>query len=192
MNEPPAQPVFNTARLILRPLAESDAEGLHECYGDAGAMRYWDLPPSRDVAETARRIKQSLNVPAHWHAAWAVLARGDAPGGGRLVGMINYHHREPWNRRLEIGYILAPPHWRRGYMSEAMGVFLRHVFEGLGSHRVELTIEPGNAASIGLAEHLGFTRETGVLRDRLCVAGEYRSVLLYALLEPEWRARGAG
>ena len=29
------------------------------------------------------------------------------------------------------------------------------------------------------------------LRDRLCVAGEYRSVLLYALLEPEWRASGS-
>jgi len=28
MNEPPAQPVFNTARLILRPLAESDADWL--------------------------------------------------------------------------------------------------------------------------------------------------------------------
>jgi ribosomal-protein-alanine N-acetyltransferase len=186
MSEPPVQPVLNTARLILRPLAESDAEGLHACYGDAGAMRYWDLPPSRDVAETARRIKQSLNVPTQWHAAWAVVARADA----RLIGMLNYHHREPWNRRLEIGYIIARAHWRRGYMAEAMHAFLRYVFDGLGTHRAELTIEPGNAASIGLAEHLGFTCETGLLRDRLCVAGEYRSVRLYALLEPEWRAGG--
>jgi ribosomal-protein-alanine N-acetyltransferase len=184
MNDPPAQPVLSTARLILRPLAESDAQGLHACYGDAAAMRYWDLPPSTDVAETARRIKQSLGASTHWHAAWAVVARADRS----LVGMLNYHHREPWNRRLEIGYIVAPSHWRRGYMSEAMGAFLHHVFEGLGTHRAELTIEPGNAASIGLAEHLGFTRETGVLRDRLCVGGDYRSVYLYALLETEWRA----
>ncbi len=186
MTEPLVQPVLNTARLVLRPLAESDAEGLHACYGDAAAMRYWDVPPSRDVAETARRVKQSLAIAAQWHAAWAVVSRDD----GRLIGMVNYHHREPWNRRLEIGYIVAPAHWRRGYMREAMRAFLHHVFEGLGTHRAELTIEPGNAASIGLAEHLGFTCETGLLRDRLCVAGEFRSVLLYALLEPEWRAGG--
>jgi len=183
MTEPPAQPTLHTARLVLRPLAEGDAEALHACYGDAAAMRYWDLPPSHDVAETQRRIRQSLAVAAHWHAAWALVARDS----GRLVGMVNYHHREPWNRRLEIGYIVAPAHWRRGYMAEAMGTFLHHVFEGLGTHRAELTIEPGNAASIGLAEHLGFTRETGLLRDRLCVAGDYRSVYLYALLAPEWR-----
>jgi ribosomal-protein-alanine N-acetyltransferase len=182
----PSAPVLATARLTLRPLAEADAAGLHACFSDAVAMRHWDLPPSPDLAETLRRVRQSLSVPAQWHGAWALVARD----GGATIGMVNYHHREPWNRRLEVGYILARPFWRRGLMREAMRAFLRHLFEDLGTHRVELTIEPGNAASIGLAEHLGFTRESGVLRDRLCVAGVYRSVVLYALLQPEWRAAG--
>ena len=49
-------------------------------------------------------------------------------------------------------------------------------------------IEPGNAASRGLVEKLGFAAE-GLLRDRLCVEGKYRSVLIYALLAEDWHAR---
>jgi len=46
----------------------------------------------------------------HSHQAWAVAEeRAD-----RCIGMVNYHHREAHNRRLEIGYILAPSHQRQG------------------------------------------------------------------------------
>jgi len=55
------------------------------------------------------------------------------------------------------------------------------------AHRVEAEIEPENAASIRLAERLGFQRE-GLLRDRMFVAGEARSVLMFGLLQPEWTA----
>ena len=62
MIEPPAVPELQTPRLLLRRLVESDALGLHAAYGDAAAMRFWDGPPSRDVAETAARIRQSLEI----------------------------------------------------------------------------------------------------------------------------------
>jgi len=38
-------PVFEAPRLTLRSITAHDAEGLHEAYGDADAMRYWDHPP---------------------------------------------------------------------------------------------------------------------------------------------------
>jgi len=49
-------------------------------------------------------------------------------------------------------------------------------------------IEPENLASRRLAAKLGFTEE-GTLRDWLCVAGEFRSVVMYSLLPTEWMAR---
>jgi RimJ/RimL family protein N-acetyltransferase len=72
-------------------------------------------------------------------------------------------------------------------MREAMAALLRHCFDDLDTHRVEAEIEPENAASIRLAERLGFQRE-GLLRDRMFVAGEPRSVFMYALLQPAWSA----
>ena len=105
--------VLETPRLTLRPLVASDAEGLHGCYGDADAMRFWDAPPARDVAETATRLQLTLAADPRWHAGWAVVLKES----GQFIGFVNYHNREPRARRLAVGYILARAYWRRGLMN---------------------------------------------------------------------------
>ena len=105
---------------------------------------------------------------------------------GDFIGFVNYHNRVSYTRRLAAGYILAAPYWRRGLMTEAMRCFLAHCFDALDaqSHR-----GPDRAAEhrvARVAARLGFRRE-GLLRDRLLVAGEYRSVELLSLLEQDWR-----
>ena len=71
-------------------------------------------------------------------------------------------------------------------MTEAARAVLHRCFTKMNMHRVEAIIEPENTASRALAAKLGFVQEGGLMRDRLCVAGEYRSVLMYGLLEPDW------
>ena len=51
-----------TEHLILRPLLELDAEGLHACYSDPRAMRWFDLPPTRSVAEAGLWIRHYLSL----------------------------------------------------------------------------------------------------------------------------------
>jgi len=104
MSDPPAVPELQTPRLRPRRLAETDASGLHAAYGDPAAMQFWDALPSRDLAETASRIRQSIEISPQWHAAFAVLLRD----GEEFVGMVNYHRRVPQQRRLAVGWILAP------------------------------------------------------------------------------------
>lgn len=168
-----------TPRLILRPLAETDAEALHEAFGDAATMRFWDSPPSRGIAETTARLRQSVEADAQWHAAFAVTLCET----GRTVGMVNYHGRQPQHRRLAVGWITAPRWRRQGITREAVTALLGHCFGTLDSHRIEARIEPDNIPSARLAEGLGFRRE-GLMRDWMCVGGEPRSVYLYALLRP--------
>ena len=96
--------------------------------------------------------------------------------------MVNYHHREAQNRRLEVGYILAPANQGRGLMTEAMQALLAYCFEELDVHRVQALIHPDNAASIALAKRLGFRCEGGPLRDYWRVGEAYMSVMMYALL----------
>jgi RimJ/RimL family protein N-acetyltransferase len=177
----PPVPELATRRLWLRRLKVEDAPDLHLAYGDADAMRFWDAPPSRDVAETRRRIEQSFEWDPTWQAAWAVLSGTT----DQLVGMVNYHARNQRHRRLSVGWILLPRHWGLGYMQEAASALLAHCFGPLQTHRVEAEIEPDNSRSIRLAERLGFQRE-GLLRDRMRVEGEPRSAFMYALLRPEW------
>jgi [ribosomal protein S5]-alanine N-acetyltransferase len=181
MSDPPAVPELQTPRLRLRRLVETDAPGLHVAYGDPAAMRFWDALPSRDLAETAARIRQSIEISPQWHAMFAVLLR-DA---GEFVGMVNYHRRVPQQRRLAVGWILVPAWSGQGLAEEATRALLNHCFTALDTHRIEAHIEPENAASIRLAERLGFRRE-GLMRDQLFVDEKPRNALLYALLRPDW------
>jgi ribosomal-protein-alanine N-acetyltransferase len=183
-------PVLEGSRVVLRPLRHDDADGLHEAYGDPEAMRFWDFAPSRNMAETAERIGRSLQASAAWHCCWAVVLKDDlVKDEARFVGMVNYHHREPWNHRLEVGYILARAHWRRGLMQDAMTALLSHCFGALACHRVEAVIEPANLSSIALVQRLGFQGEGGPMRGRLCVEGAFRDTLMFGLLADDWRAR---
>lgn len=172
-------PTLEAKRLQLRPLAASDAAGLHEAYGDPEAMKFWDFPASRDLVQTRARIP--ANTPRH--AAWAIVSKD----GKRFLGMVNYHHREAWNRRLEVGYILVRRDWGKGLMLEALCAFLDHCFADLDTHRIEAVIEPANGRSIRLAEGLGF-RSEGLMRGRLCVEGRFRDVTMYGLLAEDWSA----
>src|SRR5262249_54087283 len=145
----PDPAVIDAHRLQLRPLAVGDAEALHRAYGDPEAMRFWDFPATGSVAETAQCIARSRSVSPEWHAASGIGLKG---GDRRIVGMVNYHRREPWNRRLEVGYILARQFWHQGLMQEAMRPFIDYCISRLDTHRLEAMIEPGNAASLRLAE----------------------------------------
>ena len=173
-------PVFETPRLIVRSITEHDAEGLHEAYGDADAMRHWDLPPSVDVSQTAERIHLSAEADQRWHGMWAVQTHA-----GRFVGAINYHAHNEQQRRFALGWIVVPSCWRQGLMTEAAPPVISHCFTRLNAHRIEARIEPENVSSRRLAAKLRFTEE-GLLRDWLCVAGEFRNVVMYSLLRTEW------
>src|SRR4051794_3539985 len=98
---PPPVPDFATERLRLRGLTVADAHDLHQAYGDAEAMRYWDAPPCRDVAETEQRIQRSHSFDATWQAAWAVLVKDDGSLLAWSIIMLGNRGTEGW---LSAGY----------------------------------------------------------------------------------------
>jgi RimJ/RimL family protein N-acetyltransferase len=177
------QPLLMTARLVLAPVAMTDAPALHPFLADPDVMRHVDYPASAALDETIRRIEQWIIPLPEWHATWTV--RSNVTAG--VIGIVNFHHREVWNRRAEIGYLLGRPFWGQGLMREAVGALIAHCFDTLDMHRLEATIDPDNHAAIRLATHHGFCREASVLRDRLFVAGRFRDVALYGLLKRDRR-----
>ncbi len=180
-NNPPAgcAPVsIYTARLELRPLSISDAEDLHLILGDPLVTKYLDLPTSESLNQTRQFLAQWLYVLPEWHATWSIVHLQSR----RVIGIVNYHHREIWNERLEIGYFLAQACWGRGFATEAVEALISHCFRSLGVHRIEATIEPENIAAQKLAHRLGFIKESQTLRHRRKVGGTYRDEIMFGLL----------
>ncbi|NPU64302.1 GNAT family N-acetyltransferase [Bradyrhizobium sp. 83012] len=179
---PIPHPILSTSRLTLRQFRPDDAEGMHRCFSDAGAMRFWDHAVHTKASESERSVRRFIDCTPTYYRFWAVAeAVSD-----RCIGMVNYHDGHMRSRRVTIGYIVDPARQREGIAFEAVGAMLDFCFGELGLHRVQAFIHPDNTASRKLAEKLGFRCE-GRLRDHLRVGGEWRDDMLYALLAKDDR-----
>lgn len=101
---------------------------------------------------------------------------------GRIVGGIGLEV-DPGDRKVEIGYWLAPPARGRGIVSRGVEALVRLAFGELGLHRVTIKCATGNRRSCAVAERLGFTRE-GVEVDAEWVNDHFESIAIYAVTSP--------
>jgi len=85
----------------------------------------------------------------------------------------------------QLSYWLFPEYHGEGYATEAMGLFLDHLFDAREIRGVEARVFSHNDASAALLDRLGFVRE-GRLRERNFVDGAYRDELVFGLLREEW------
>jgi RimJ/RimL family protein N-acetyltransferase len=152
--------MIRTERLLLRRARLDDAADLFRVFGDPRAMRYWDTPPHAEVGQTRAWLERVVTTPA---------AEGDdfvVELDGRAIGKAGV-----W-RIAEVGFILHPDHWGRGFAFEALAAALPHAFATLALDRVEADVDPRNARSLGLLARLGF-RESGRAERTIRVGDEW-------------------
>jgi ribosomal-protein-alanine N-acetyltransferase len=177
-----ACPTLGTPRLVLRALGLEDLDPYFAAYSHPEAMRHWSCAPLADRTAARAYLEASMD-PARM-LTWSILRREDEAwlGTATLSGVDLEH------RRAELGVLLDPSHWGRGYAKEALGAVLDYGFGSLALHRVEADVDPRNEASLRVLERLGFVRE-GLLRERWGVGGSRQDGLMLGILAREWAAR---
>lgn len=182
--------VLTDGRLRLEPIEVRHAEAFGEAVAAAAAgIRRW---------MGARTAPASPEAVAAYIADWeAGRAEGTRYGwvvveveSGRLVGFGLLNGIHPVHRFANLGYWVRPEAGGRGYAAAAVRLLAAFAFRRLGLVRVELVIEPGNAASRRVAERAGAVLE-GRLRNRLTVDGEARDACMYGLVPGDLEARDA-
>ena len=108
--------------------------------------------------------------------------------GGEIAGVAGFHRIDWANRATSIGYWLAADRQGQGLMTAAVRALIDHAFGVWGLHRIEIVAAVENARSRAVPERLGF-REEGVRRDGERHGERYLDLVVYALLEDDWRGR---
>src|SRR5215469_4192814 len=106
---------FDTARLLLRPIAVEDAEAIFDTYAqDKEVTRYTIWKPHHNRAETQAYVERCVATPASVERTYILVGRDDnvIRGALRLC--------QPASHRLESGYLMARRWWRQGLMTEAL------------------------------------------------------------------------
>jgi ribosomal-protein-alanine N-acetyltransferase len=110
---------------------------------------------------------------------------------GELLGQLSLYALVRGElQSCSLGYWIGKPHARKGYMTEAVGLAVRHAFTILGLHRVEVSIMTTNAASIALARRCGFRFE-GVSKRYFRIRGRFRDHERWAITIEDLRRRGS-
>jgi [ribosomal protein S5]-alanine N-acetyltransferase len=155
------------ARVVLRPLAAGDQE------------EFLGL-----VAVSADLHGPWLSLPAAPDDFQAYVTRYSGPGEesllvclrdtGAIAGLININSIIRGRfQGASIAYAAFAPYAGRGYMSEGLGLALRHAFADLRLHRLEAQIQPENQASLDLVRRCGFRYE-GCSPELLFIRGAWR------------------
>ena len=146
--------LVRTERLVLRRWdAALHTESLAGVNADPEAMRYLNggVPFSREESSA-----QSLRFAAHWDrygfGLWAVEATDAVVG---FTGACHPLWFPAYADEVEVGWRLHPSAWGKGYATEAGRAAVGAALDHLDLARVIACIDPGNHASIAVADRLG-------------------------------------
>lgn len=172
-------PVLTTDRLLLRPFQPEDLDGHAAALADPEVVRF--LGGSTASREEAWR--KILTVSGAWsllgYGYWAVARRSDGAYLGQ-VGFADFKRdiRPSIEGLPEIGWVMTADAQGQGYASEAATAAFAWLDATLDAPETTAIIDPENAASIRVAEKVGFDRrEDAVYRDTpIIMFRRYRSL----------------
>jgi RimJ/RimL family protein N-acetyltransferase len=179
----PDYPIL-TPRLVLRPFNRADVDAVHAYRSLPQVAEFlFDQPMSYD--ECAEAIRARTGQIAFSGEGDKILLAVEEREGGSVVGEVSLIWRSVADLQAEVGYILHPAAWGRGYATEAARAMLAFAFEGAGLHRVYARCDARNAASAAVMQRLGMRQEAH-LREHTQVKGRWDEELIFAILEHEW------
>ena len=128
---------------MLRRITADDLELLVRLHSDVRVVRYTGGVYDRAGSEAMLRERVLGYYASHpGLGVWATLERSS----GACVGIHNLNHLYG-EADIQIGYMLYPEYWGRGYATEMCVALLRHGFVTVGLPRIVAITDPDNAAS---------------------------------------------
>lgn len=178
-------------RVNLREFRPGDSRWLARAMARSSWWR-WDAPwEGRPTARELRRVRALVGVLAHEETRpprrMVIEARSAVP-----IGTVSRYWVDERTQWMEVGIgIFDARRWNRGYGTEALALWVDHLFTEMGVPRIGLRTWSGNTRMIRLARRLSFRLEA-TFREAYAAPRRHYDRIAFGLLRREWvRARRA-
>ncbi|GGW53822.1 ribosomal-protein-alanine N-acetyltransferase [Winogradskyella epiphytica] len=174
-------PELESDRLLYRAYTLEDAESLFKIRSHKEVATYMDtdIPKSSDDTKTRIETYQKAFTENNG-IIWAIIEKQS----NTHIGDFGIWRIDKKNARGEIGYILHPDFWNKGYMTEAMATLIRFGFKTLNLHSYEANVNIDNENSKRLLLNFGFKLEA-YFRENFYYNGQFLDSEIYCLLESD-------
>ena len=144
---------IETERLLLQRLRYEDAEEIFYAYASKPeATRFLSWATHRSVDETRTFLKyavESWNFGTDY--SYSIRLKN-----GILIGSIGIIND---NGKVQLGYVISPAHWRKGYTTEACTRILAMLRSCGGIYRIGTFVDADNTGSIRVLVKSGLAQE---------------------------------
>jgi len=175
-----SKPILKGKLITLRPITKADAPDMFAALSDKESMRLTGTQSSYKLEQVEAFCERIAN--ADDRVDYAITLK-DNP---RYIGEVVLNNFDVDNRSASFRIALSnQKNFGKGYGSEATKLMLKHAFETLNLHRVELEVYDFNPRAKHVYEKQGFTQE-GIKRDVLLWDGKYQNAIVMSILEDEY------
>nr|WP_321232101.1 GNAT family protein [uncultured Psychroserpens sp.] len=174
-------PELESERLLYKAYKKEDAKTLLNMRSHKAVSKYMDTTIPKRVEDTEKRIEGYQNAfNENKGITWAIIEKIS----NHLIGDFGIWRIDRQNCRGEIGYILHPDFWKKGYMTEAMNTLIRYGFNELNLHSYEANVNINNENSKALLLKFGFKLEAH-FRENFYYDGQFLDSEIYCLIKSD-------
>lgn len=170
-------------RVMIREMEKSDWIDVHKYASQEKVCQFqpWGPNSEQESKDFVKQILVDAKKEPRNRFVFAVIVKEN----GEMIGAGELTIRDTTNRSGEIGYIVNPQYWGKGFATEIAKLLLHYGFTELQLHRIFATCDPRNSGSSRVLEKVGMILE-GRMREDLLLRDGWRDSLLYSILEHEW------
>lgn len=174
--------MYKDREVVIRPVKEKDLKKLWELIykEDTPEWKKWDAPyfsheslPYEKFLEIAPKFVGQDNF-------WAIVANNE------VCGIVSCYFEDEQSVWLEVGIVIhEDQNWNKGLGTQALELWIDHLFHKLSPVRVGLTTWSGNERMIRVGEKLGMQIEARIRKVRYYDNNYYDSIRM-GILREEW------
>ncbi|KAJ5053994.1 uncharacterized protein L3040_000282 [Drepanopeziza brunnea f. sp. 'multigermtubi'] len=127
--------VAESSRLYLQELNEEiHLQTYHALMSNEKSMMWSTKHATTSVEESRQQLRGRMPTPEKpWNRLWAIMLKNGREEGDGSAKAVHIGNIE-MPREAEVGYRIHPDYWRRGYMSEALAMFIAFWWAEEGMH----------------------------------------------------------